>query len=262
MTALRDELVRLVAWPPARTALAAVVGLVGLTYILLGIAAPRLPASEWPVAEALLAPRAAHASLALVIVAFGGPIAAALAGARGAAAVETRPDRPGQAASAPEAAGVVPAFGAFAILVLAGLLVAYAWGAVALGLGLWLAGREPTVLLDSAAAANVPAILARGWLAAVTLVAIGYAAGILSGHRLSGLAVVGLLFLVEIVTGFVDPAAPLLGVAPISRLADLVGSGSSGEIAPAGLVAGACVAVALGLASAGRRRAAPGRRAG
>jgi len=251
---IRAAFARLVAWQPARTTLIATCALVGFTYAVVGAAAPRLSDAERPVAAALLTGPHALDSVVVVVVIFGGPLAAALAGTL--AAIEMGSGRAPRGAPRPASpTSLLRTFVALAGLLLAGFGLASAGGLGALLLGSWLAGGSPASYLDPAVAAGLPGQVLRGWWAVVTFAAVGYAAGALTGRRLAGLAVVGGVLIVELLVGLADPTSPLLGLAPISRLGDLAGAGAPASIAPALVVTTAAIVGMLGLALAARRGA-------
>ncbi len=251
---LRATIARLAAWRPARTTLAATCALVGLTCAAIGAAAPRLPDAEGPVATVPLTGPRALDTVVVVVVVFGGPLSAALGGTL--AAIGAGSGRDPRGASRPASpAAILRAFVALAGLLLVGFGLAAACGIGALLLGSWLAGGTPASFLDPAIAASLPAQLLRGWWAVVTFAAVGYAAGAITGRRLAGLAVVGGIVVVELLVGLVEPASPLLGVAPIARLGDLAAPAPPGRIVAALAVATAGTVGMLALAIAARRGA-------
>lgn len=252
--------VPLAAWPPLRTAFGATLALVGVTCLAVGAATPGLAAPGGGAGGPLLDQTGPASIVALVVVILGGPVATVLggalgAGALGAGALARAGDRANGPASRAEARQL-RSFAALALLLLPGVAVVTAAGLVALAIGSWLAGDvpgRPVLEIDPVAADTVLAAIIRAWAAGVALAALGFAAGALTGRRTAGLAVIGGLVAAELLVGVVDPASPLLAVAPLARLGDHARAGSVGEAVPALVIVGGAAALLAGVAVLGAR---------
>lgn len=235
-------LVPLAAWPPLRIAFGATIALVGVTCLALGAVAPRLVAPGGTAFDPLLGSAGVTGAVALVVVVLGGPVAAVLGGAIGAGTPAG--GRPDHGPSGAARGSRIRSLAALAGLLLPGVAAAVAIGLATVGAGSWLgAGSSAASGLDIAqpATGEMLGAILRSWGAVAALAALGWAAGAISGRRSGGLAALGCLLAAELFLATLDPASPLLTVAPLTRLAGLVGAG----IDPLGMLALALGASAL-----------------
>lgn len=248
------------AWPPLRTAFGATVALVGVTCLAIGVAVPEpLSRPGVPRADGAL-PAGPATVVGLVVVVFGGPVATLVGGALGAGMRGGAGDAEG--ARAPDRrSGRLRAIATLAGLLLLGVAATTATGLATLAAGSWVGGgRGAGVSTDGTLGDAPDAVLAAilgAWAAGLALVALGLAAGALTGRPVAGLALLGGLVAAELLVTTVEPGSPLLAAAPLAGLGDLARTGSAGAAAPAlGLVAAmAALLATLAVVTAGSRPA-------
>jgi ABC-2 type transport system permease protein len=223
--------------------------LLALTYLSTAATARSLPASETAGLKSMFGFPDAYANLGGMIVSFAGLAAAALAGVVAGSEWSWGTFRVAITRGASRAGYVVATVAALAVLVLVGWLILFAAGTVFVAAGAVVGGIAVGDPTDGGALARLPVLLAAGWWAIVTQLAIAFAVAFATRSQVAGIvAVVGLMFAEQFATAFLVPA-DVLWFGPITAASTLVKTagtlGVDGELLVPLAVTGLYMAAAI-----------------
>lgn len=243
MRLLRGEIRKLARRPASYITLVILVGIIVLLYVAIGASykmvgqtgQPDAAASQAAIAETLRFPQAWTALVGLV-VGLGGLLGVAYGAAAAGGDWNWNMVKIAVARGESRSRYVLAKLGAVVILLIPGLVVAFAVGLLATILAASLAGIGVGGLTDSAGLARLPSLFVRGWWGMAEQAAIGFAIATVARSQLAGLAAGIALYFVEQIALLLLP--DVIKYLPFSAVSSLLREGSSGGVSVGGNVAG------------------------